>query len=167
MRLTILALCVLGMPCLSSAQAAASSWANLSTLQSGQKIQVVQINSNKVSGTFLNVSDSGITLQEKAGEKTIERPDVRSVRLMKNKHRLRNTLLGAGIGAGAGAGIGAASYPPNMRTGEHGRRRLWTDLFFQRTLMPRLARPSASLAARPSAPYGRLSEIIYRVGGAI
>jgi hypothetical protein len=110
MRLTILALCVLGMPCLSSAQVANSSWANLSTLHAGQKIEVVQMNSKKVSGTFLDVSDSGITLEEKAGEKTIERPDVRSVRLMKNKHRLRNALIGAGIGAGAGAGIGAASY---------------------------------------------------------
>jgi|HubBroStandDraft_3_1064219.scaffolds.fasta_scaffold273118_1 hypothetical protein len=110
MRLTILALCVLGMPCLSSAQAANSSWANLSTLHAGQKIEVVQTNSKKVSGTFLDVSDSAITLQEKAGEKTIERPEVRSVRLIKNKHRLRNALIGAGIGAGAGAGIGAASY---------------------------------------------------------
>jgi hypothetical protein len=110
MRLTILALCVLGMPCLSSAQVANSLWANLSTLHAGQKIEVVQMKSKKVSGTFLDVSDTGIALEEKTGEKTIERPDVRSVRVMKNKHRLRNTLIGAGIGAGAGAGIGAASY---------------------------------------------------------
>jgi hypothetical protein len=110
MRLTILAFCLLGMPYLSSAQGAHSSWANLSTLHAGQKIEVVQMNSKKVSGTFLDVSDTGITLEEKAGEKTIERPDVRSVRLMKNKHRLRNTFIGAGIGAGVGAGIGAASY---------------------------------------------------------
>jgi hypothetical protein len=84
----------------------------VSTLRAGQKIQILEMNSNRVTGTFLNVTDSGITLKEKADEKTIERPDVRSVRLMKNKHRLRNTFIGAGIGAGVGAGIGAASYRP-------------------------------------------------------
>jgi hypothetical protein len=110
MRLAILSFCVLGMPCLSSSQVPYSSWANLSTLHAQQKIEVVQMNSKRVSGTFLDVSETGITLEEKAGEKTIERPDVRSVRLMKNKHRLRNTFIGAGIGAGVGAGIGAASY---------------------------------------------------------
>jgi hypothetical protein len=31
------------------------------------------------------------------------------VKLMQNKHRLRNTLIGAGVGAGAGAAIGAAA----------------------------------------------------------
>src|SRR5580700_10127674 len=110
MRFMLIALCVLGLPYLSSAQAANSSWANLSTLQSGQKIQVVQLNSKKVSGTFLSVSESGITFRDRTDEKTIERQDVRIVRLMKNNHRVRNTLIGLGVGTGVGAGIGAASY---------------------------------------------------------
>lgn len=110
MRFMLIALCVLGLPCLSSAQAANSSWANLSTLQSGQKIQVVQLNSRKVSGIFLNVSESGITFRAKTGEKTIGRQDVRIVRLMKNNHRVRNTLIGLAVGTGVGAGVGAASY---------------------------------------------------------
>jgi hypothetical protein len=58
------------------------------------------------------VTDSSITLQEKSGQQTIQKRDVKSVRLMKNKHRLRNTFIGAGVGAGLGAGIGAASYRP-------------------------------------------------------
>jgi hypothetical protein len=98
--------CVLGMPCVASAQ-----WENLNTLQAGQKIQVVE-NSKKGSGTFLSVSDKGISLQGKSGAQTIQRQDVRSVRLMENKHRLRNTLIGGAVGAGAGAGIGAAAYQP-------------------------------------------------------
>ena len=88
------------------------SWANLSELQSGQKIQLVQMNSKKDTGTFLNVTDAAITLQEKSGERTIKEQDVRIVKLLKNKHRLRNTLIGAGVGAGVGAGIGAATYSP-------------------------------------------------------
>lgn len=113
MRLTIIALCVLGMPCLSSAQVDKSAWANLSALQAGQKIQVVESNlSKKDSGTFVNATDAAITLEEKSGQQTIQPRDVRIVRLMKNEHRLRNTFIGAGIGAGVGAGLGAATGGP-------------------------------------------------------
>lgn len=53
-------------------------------------------------GEIVSVSDTSITVQAGAGAQTIQRQDVRRVRLMKNKHRLRNTLVVAGIGAGAG-----------------------------------------------------------------
>jgi hypothetical protein len=91
-------ICVLAATCTSSAQSGPRSWQNLNTLQAGEKIQVLERNSRKVSGTFLNVSDAAISVQ-----------DVVSVRLMKNKHRLRNAFIGAGVGAGVGAVIGAAS----------------------------------------------------------
>jgi hypothetical protein len=55
-------------------------------------------------------SETAISYQETAGEQTIPKQDVRRVKLMENKHRLRNTLIGAGVGTGAGAAIGAASY---------------------------------------------------------
>ena len=107
-------ICVLVMPCASWAQTDRASWANLSALLVGQKIQVVEMNAKKHSGTFVHVSDIAISYQETAGEQTIEKQDVRSVKLMKNKHRLRNTLIGlgvgGGVGAGVGAGIGAATY---------------------------------------------------------
>jgi hypothetical protein len=96
--------CVLGMPCVVSAQ-----WENLNTLQAGQKIQVVE-KAKKESGTFLSVSDKEISLQGKSGAQKIQRRDVRSVRLMANKHRLRDAAIGGALGAGVGAGIGAAAY---------------------------------------------------------
>ncbi|HEY6846244.1 MAG TPA: hypothetical protein VI320_08525, partial [Terracidiphilus sp.] len=68
--------------------------------------------SKKDSGTFLSVSDKEISLQGKSGAQTIQRQNVRSVKLMENRHRLRNTLIGSAIGAAAGAGIGAAAYQP-------------------------------------------------------
>jgi hypothetical protein len=40
----------------------------------------------------------------------VQKQDVRSVKLMKSNHRLRNTLIGLGVGAGAGAGITAAAW---------------------------------------------------------
>jgi hypothetical protein len=106
--------CVLGMPCVVSAQ-----WENLNTLQAGQKIQVFE-NSKKESGTFLSVSDKEISLQGKSGTQTIHRQDVRSVKLMENKHRLRNTLIGAAVGAGVGAGISAAAWDPHGYVGGRG-----------------------------------------------
>jgi hypothetical protein len=80
-------------------------------LHAGQKIQVVEMNSKKHSGTFVNFSDTAISYKETAGEQTVQKQDVRSVKLMENKHRLRNTLIGGAVGAGTGAGIGAAWHP--------------------------------------------------------
>ena len=112
MRKLLFMICVLGTVQTSWAQPNKASWANLSVLQAGQKIQVSDMNSQKRSGTFVNVSETAITLQATAGEQTVQRQDVRSVKLMENKHRMRNTLLGAAVGGGAGAGIGAASFHP-------------------------------------------------------
>jgi outer membrane lipoprotein SlyB len=109
MRKVLLLICVLGTSCTSWAQSNPASWENLNTLHAGEKIQVLEMNSKKVSGTFLNVSDAAISVQEEAGSQTIQRQDVRSVKLMKNKHRLRNTLIGAGVGASVGAVMGAAT----------------------------------------------------------
>ena len=98
---------VLAMPCAAFGQTDRSSWEALSALGAGHKIEVVEMNSKKVSGAFVNVTDAGISLQAAGGEQTIARQDVRRVKLMENKHRLRNAAIGAAIGAGAGAGIGA------------------------------------------------------------
>jgi hypothetical protein len=106
--------CLLGMPGVVSAQ-----WENLNTLRAGQKIQVVE-NSKKDSGTFLSVSDKDISLQGKSGPLQIQRQDVRSVKLMENRHRFRNTLIGAAAGAGVGAGISAAAWEPHGYVGGRG-----------------------------------------------
>ncbi len=107
-----LILCVLGLSCASWSQTNRASWANLSALQAGQKIQIVDMNSKKRSGTFVSVSDKAISYQGAAGEQMIQKQDVRSVKLMENRHRLRNTLIGGAVGAGAGAGIAAAADQP-------------------------------------------------------
>lgn len=110
MRNLMLFFCVLALPCVSSAQSSRSSWQNLSALRPGQKIEVVETNLKKDTGTFAAASDDGIRINESTGEQTIPRANVMRVTLRKNKHRLRNTLIGAAVGAGAGAAIGAASY---------------------------------------------------------
>jgi hypothetical protein len=109
-RTTLFLTLCLGMPCVSLAQTAQGSWAKLSTLQPGQNIQVVETTSKKHSGAFVSVSDAAISYRGNAGEHSISKQDVRSVKLMQNTHRLRNTLLVGAAGAGVGAAIGAATH---------------------------------------------------------
>ena len=73
-------------------------------------IQVVEVSSMKHAGAFVNATDAAIVFRENSGERTIQKEDVRSVKLAKKGHRLRNTLIGAGVGAGAGAGITAGAW---------------------------------------------------------
>jgi hypothetical protein len=101
---------ILGLPCVVSARNGQTTWENLKTVQPGQKIQVVETNSKKDSGTFVSVSDTDIRLQSDAGENTVQRNNVRSVKLMKQSNRLRNSLIAGAVGAGVGAGVGAAAY---------------------------------------------------------
>jgi hypothetical protein len=103
---------ILIMPHAALAHTDQASWENLSALGAGQKIQVLRLDSQKLSGAFLKFSGTGISLREPDGAQTISRPDVRSVTLMENHHRLRNTLIGIGVGAGVGAIAGAAAYRP-------------------------------------------------------
>jgi hypothetical protein len=108
MRKISVLLFVLGLSCAAFAQTDRASWANLSGLQPGQRIQVVGITSKKHSGNFVSISDTAISYRETNGEQSLTRQDVVSVKLLEHKHRVRNTLILAGVGAGVGAGIGAA-----------------------------------------------------------
>lgn len=114
MRNIFLLVCILVLPCVALAQIDKTSWTNLSGLQPGQNIQVVDSSSKKHTGTFINISETAISLQVASGEQSIQRQDVRIVKLMANKRRARNTLvggaLGGAIGAGTGAIIGAATH---------------------------------------------------------
>ena len=158
-RALIIAVCILGMPCISLAQADKSSWTNLNALPPGQKIQVVVMSNKKSTGTFLSATDAQITLQEKSGEQTFQKQDVRFVWLMKNKHRLRNSLIGAGVGAGIGAGIGAATGGPC---------KMPSSCFFYLTRGQQaaiFAVPGLAIGAAVGALWPT-HEIIYRLGGA-
>ncbi len=110
MRNLLLPMCVLAIACTSAAQPNPTAGPGLSALKSGQKIQIVELNGKKHSGTFESVSDSTIAIRLTAGEASVPLQDVRSVKLV-TKRRLRNTLIGLGVGGGAGAAIGAALGP--------------------------------------------------------
>jgi hypothetical protein len=113
-RKALLLIYVLGIPCALWSQSGQTSWMSLNSLFTGQKIQIVETNSKKHSGSFIRFSDMAISYQDNnAGQQSIQRKNVRSVKFMGNVHRLRNTLIGLGVGGGLGAGIGAATYHKN------------------------------------------------------
>ena len=107
MRKILFLACILGFPCSVFSQSV-GSWANLTSIQPGQKIEIVDSSSKKHSGTFTNASDSAISFSQAGGQHSIQKQDVREVKLL-NTHRTRNILIWTGVGAGAGAGIGAAA----------------------------------------------------------
>src|SRR5580704_12208015 len=109
MRQIIVLIFILVVPAVCSAQATKGAWENLSGLHSGQKVQIIGTDSKKHSGTFTSFSDTAISFHDAAGDQTIQKLNISGVKLMENHHRLRNTLIGAGIGAGAGAGLGVAA----------------------------------------------------------
>jgi hypothetical protein len=112
MRNLLLPMCALAIACASAAQTNQSALAKLDALKAGQKIQIVETNGKKHSGTLESVSESTVALRLSTGEASVPIQDVRSVKLV-TKRRLRNTLIGLGVGAGAGAAIGAAIGPSN------------------------------------------------------
>jgi hypothetical protein len=119
MRKFLLLICVLGMASALWGQVEKGSWESLSTLQAGQKIQVIDVNRKKHSGTLVSVSATAISLREAGGEQSVAQQDVRRVRVS-GHHRLRNTLIGGAVGAGAGAGILAAGWENSGFLGDKG-----------------------------------------------
>ncbi|MGA8270409.1 MAG: hypothetical protein WB919_02550 [Candidatus Sulfotelmatobacter sp.] len=110
MRKFLFLIFIFGMSCAAWAQNSRSSWANISALRAGQKIQIIEINAAKHSGTFVKFSETSVSYRDASGEQTIQKPDVHKVRLLKNGHHLRNTLIGGAVGAGAGAAIVAGAW---------------------------------------------------------
>lgn len=100
---------VFSLSCVTLAQTSQSGWAKLSALQPGAQIQVVDTSAKVHSGSFVSASDTAIDLRGTSSEQSIQKSDVRQVKLVKGSSRGRHALIGGAIGAGAGAGIGVAA----------------------------------------------------------
>lgn len=109
MRKLAVTLILLGTPILSRAQTPENSWAALNALHTGQRIEIIETNLKKHSGTFSTVTDEGMQLREGGSDMGIRKENVMRVTLLDKSHRPRNAFLLGGLGAGAGAGIGAAA----------------------------------------------------------
>ena len=119
MRKILFLLCIFGLSCIAFAQDK-TAWSSLTGLHAGQKIEIVETNSKKHSGTFVSSSDTAITYSESPGEHSIEKQDVRSVKLLEHQRRPRHVLIGAAIGAGVGAAVTAAGWENHGYVGGKG-----------------------------------------------
>jgi hypothetical protein len=108
MRKLIVLLSVLSLPCVSTAQNNSDAWTNLSSLSPGKKIQILDTSSRKHSGDFINATDASIAFTESSHQQSLQKSDIRTVKVNSNKRRTLNALLIGAAGAGIGAGIGAA-----------------------------------------------------------
>jgi len=97
------------LPGTASGQAAQDSWDNLSQLQAGQRIQVVDMDWKSLQGKFVRISDDAISFETKGGEVTLKRDRVFRVSLSSGgAGRAKNAALGAVVGAAAGLIAGRA-----------------------------------------------------------
>jgi hypothetical protein len=81
------------------------SWENVKMLAPGTQIRVASAASKGIVGTLASVSDSELLLMQKTGPQSFPRPQIVSVSVRKERHRLRNALIGMGVGLVAGAGL--------------------------------------------------------------
>jgi hypothetical protein len=87
-------------------QTAESSWQELQRLKPGQAIEVIDRKLKAIKGSFLDVSESGISVKGSKGVVVVPRDEV--VRVGSRGGRRRNNALkGAIIGALAGLAVGA------------------------------------------------------------
>jgi hypothetical protein len=119
MRKILFLVCIFGLSCVSLAQNK-NAWSNLNGLHAGQKIEIVDTQSKKHSGTFVSASDTAISYSEATGDHSIEKQNVRSVKLLEHQRRPRHVLIGAAIGAGAGAAVMAAGWKDDGYVGGKG-----------------------------------------------
>ena len=96
-------------PCSLRAQGKKSDWNAVYSLQSGEKIEVVETGMKKHVGTFSTVTDEAIQMREGSNDIGIPKENVARVTVLDKSHRLRNSLLFGAVGAGTGAGIAAAA----------------------------------------------------------
>lgn len=82
-----------------------TEWTNLSVLAPGETIEVVdQKSSKKHRGTFVSFDDASISLRDDSGELSLQRQDVRSVKVRGSRlpHAAIWGIGGAAVGAAAG-----------------------------------------------------------------
>jgi hypothetical protein len=90
------------------AQSDRTSWNNLKKAKAGQEIEIVLNDATSYKGTLKSWNDAGIIAQVSTGEMMFTRSDVMRVARHKPGHRLRHTLIAAGIGGAVGGFLTAA-----------------------------------------------------------
>jgi hypothetical protein len=108
---------MLGLPATLRAQTK-NQWSDLKGLRLGQGIEVIESSMKNHGGTFVALSDDGITLREKDSDVSVKRENVVRVSTTSGARRGEHAVIGLVVGGVIGAGIGAASF---NKASYHGR----------------------------------------------
>jgi hypothetical protein len=95
-------------PSLAAGNRDLGAWDNLSRVNSGQRIEVIEMNLKRTRGEFIGSSQQELQIKSPTGLLAIPRGQVMRVSLIENSKRLRNALIGMAVGAAAGLATGAA-----------------------------------------------------------
>jgi hypothetical protein len=107
--LMVMLIFILGLPAALRAQTQ-NQWSDLKGLRVGQGIEVIESSMKNHGGTFVALSDEGITLREKNSDVSIKRESVVRVSTTSGARRGEHAVIGLVVGGVIGAGIGAASF---------------------------------------------------------
>jgi len=91
------------------AAAQSPDWAAVKGIAKDIEVRVSSSDGKSMRGKFQSASDDSLILAASNAEQTVARAQIKRVSTKKKNHRLRNTLIGAGIGGGTGAAIGAST----------------------------------------------------------
>jgi hypothetical protein len=84
-------------------------WDNVKRIAQDTEIRVSMSDGKSFRGQLQSATDDSLIIAAASSQETLARPQIKKVSTKKKSHRLRNTLIGAGVGVAAGAVIGAAS----------------------------------------------------------
>ena len=89
-----------------------SNWDNVKALAQGTQIRVAEGTSahgtsQSSVGTLGHITDNDLVLMQGTGNRSIPRAQIISLSIRKQRHGVRNALIGLGVGTAAGIAIGA------------------------------------------------------------
>lgn len=83
----------------------AQNWDSLRGLKSGDAVVVTERTGREVKGSFRAVSADAIQVETSGGEVSVERPQVRKVKMKSASRRARNVAIGAAAGIAIGVTV--------------------------------------------------------------
>ena len=87
-----------------------SDWSNIGGIARADEVRVIKSDGKSLRGQFSAVTTDSLVVIAGGASQTIARTDVKRVSTKKKGHRVRNTLIGAGVGTAVGAAIGASAH---------------------------------------------------------
>ncbi len=87
-----------------------AGWDAVLRVETDRRVEV-STKTERVRGTLVSANEMAVVVRTKAGEKLLEKAEVKRVKVADPGKRGRNGMIGTAIGLGAGLGLGFAVCP--------------------------------------------------------